>query len=237
VALVKLGGLAQDVRGTLNGSVFSRNRGGAYIRSKVSPVQPVSQWSALHRDVFAAVAQRWAAVLSASQRADWNTFATLHPFINVFGDSITLSGVSMFEAVNRRTRSIGYPWIDEPPATFVVGDMGSLSVVAKEVANVLTTLSITCTSAPSYPGGLYVFGTVPLAPGRKVQKSQYRLVNGPMDLLYASGLNIYSQYLARFPGVLWPPGSTFGLLVCWMNPQTGAIGPGYSLRPTVVAGP
>src|SRR5438094_3122359 len=100
MARVKLGGLAQDVRGTLNGNVFSRNRGGAYVRTKVSPVQPVSAFSSLARSIFAALSQAWSTDLSDVERAAWEAFAAVHPFVIVFGDAIVLSGIAFYQSVN-----------------------------------------------------------------------------------------------------------------------------------------
>ena len=46
MAKIKMTAIVADMRNKLNGSVFSRNRGGAYIRTKVTPINP--QTSVLH---------------------------------------------------------------------------------------------------------------------------------------------------------------------------------------------
>ena len=107
-------------------------------------MQPVSPWSSSARVGFKACSQRWAAVLSDDQRAGWVAFSAVHPFTNVFGDSITLSGVAFYAAVNQRVRLCGGAWIDDPPATFVVGDLGIMTVVATAAAGEYSSLSCRC---------------------------------------------------------------------------------------------
>jgi hypothetical protein len=229
VALVKMGALAQDVRGSLNGSTFSRNRGGAYIRSKVSPVQPVSEYSAAARAAFKSVSQRWATGLNATQRAGWTAFAAVHPFINVFGDSITLSGIAMYMAVNQRLLLVGSPIIDDSPSSFVVADLGAVTVAATIAAGLFTALSITPGRTLVYNEGLYVFWTPGLPAGRKIQKTDFRLVNDADSGLITAGEEIKDIVNGRFTGAPWTAGLQYGCLVAALNTQTGAISSAVSL--------
>ena len=233
MALIKMGALAQDVRGSLNGTVFSRNRGGAYVRSKVSPVQPVSHWSSAVRQGFKAVSQRWATTLTDAQRADWIAFANLHPFVNVFGDSIVLSGVAMFQAVNQRVRLCGGAWLDDAPETFVVGDLGSVSVVATAAGGVYTAVSVLAENPVPYGGGLTVMMTQVTPAGRQIQKNDYRLINQVSRVVFASGVDFHSDVLTRFPAERVRAGDIVGFLVAPIDLSTGAIGPGVSVRVTV----
>ena len=177
MALVKMGALAQDVRGSLNGSTFSRNRGGAYVRSKVSPVQPVSPYSSNVRAVFKAGSQTWATGLTQTQRAGWIAFAATHPFVNVFGDAITLSGIAMYQAVNQRLVLAGEAAILDAPSSFVVADLGAITTVHTVAAGIFSSLMLTPSRALLYAEGLYVFLTPGLPPGVKIQKTDYRLIN------------------------------------------------------------
>lgn len=233
MARVKLGGLAQDVRGSLNGTVFSRNRGGAYVRSKVSPVQPPSVNSSAVRAAFKANSQRWAQVLTDGQRAGWVAFAAVHPFVNVFGDSNTLSGIAMYGAVNQRVQLCGGTFIDDAPASFVVDDLGDILVVCTAVSHVLA-LTLTCANPPAYYGGLYVFLTPPVIGSATSQKSDYRLVNHTPRAVFSSGVDFGPDVQDRFPLVEYSAGQKFGCRVAPISLQTGAIGPGRYV-PIVVA--
>lgn len=224
MALIKMGALAQDVRGSLNGSTFSRNRGGAYIRAKVSPIQPVSLWSKAARQAFKANSQAWATSLTAAQRAAWIAFAAVHPWINVFGDSIILSGVAMYQAVNQRLQLVGQPVLASPPASFVVADLGSVTVAATIVAGQFTALSIVPGRALAYLEGLYVLLTPGLPAGRKVQRTNYRLINTAASGLFWSAENISTFANGRFTGTPWTTGKQWSMLIAAMNWSTGAIG-------------
>jgi len=233
MALIKMGALAQDVRGSLNGTVFSRNRGGAYVRSKVSPVQPVSEWSSAARTGFKAVGQRWAVTLDDPQRAGWIAFAAVHPFVNVFGDSIVLSGIAMYMAVNQRVRLCGGSWVDDAPQTFVVGDLGTLTVVATASAGEYTAVSVVCENAVPYGGGLIIMMTEKVPAGRLVQKNQYRMINQANRVVFASGVDFSADANLYFPLSGIVAGDIVGFLVSAIDLTTGAVGPGVSQRVTV----
>jgi hypothetical protein len=222
MALIKLGAIAQDIRGTLNGNVFSRNRGGAYVRSKVSPLQPVSEASSRSRAMFKAVSQRFAQELDEMQANAWDVFAATHPYLNVFGDSIILTGVAMFQALNRRNRECGEAWLDDPPATFVVEDLGDIAVALTASGGALAG-TITPARTVYAPQGLYVFITPPLCGNRKAANSDFRMINNQDLGLIAGGADIATYALARFPYQTWTTGDRVALKIAALDTDTGAI--------------
>ena len=115
MALIKLGGLAQDVRGSQNGLTFSRNTAGAYVRAKSSPVQPQTQRQLQQRAIFTQVSQAWGS-LTGAQRTAWNAWALTHPVTNVFGDAITINGNSAFTQINANLLTSGEALQTSPPA-------------------------------------------------------------------------------------------------------------------------
>ena len=79
-----LGTLITAASGRLNGSVFSRNRGGPYIRSWVMPDEtPTTERQAVW-DAMAACAARWA-TLSQEQQLDWESYSLSHHRVNRIG--------------------------------------------------------------------------------------------------------------------------------------------------------
>ena len=230
MALIKLGGLAQDVRGSLNGSVFSRNRGGAYVRSKVSACQPVSAFSSAARAIFKALAQYWSQTLTDGQRAAWEAFAALHPYTNVFGDSLTLSGIAMFEAVNRAVRQVAGAFITDPPATFVSDDLGDTTLTITAAGGVVNNAELTIGRALAYGEGLYVFATIPGRWTQKAQKADFRLVNNPANGLYDVGDDFSADLLTRCPGTVWTAADFITIKVRALNLVTGAQSAPISLR-------
>lgn len=231
MALVKYGGTVQDARGSQNGITYSRNKGGAYIRQKVSPVQPLSTFSSAARSIFAMLSQRWSSGLTASQRAGWVAFAATHTFVNVFGDAITLSGIAMYQSVNRAILQVGKPVIDSVPITFTVPAVLSVAPLPVAAAGVLTTLAQTTVATGAMPanGTLYVFATPPMSPGVRPQKSDYRLINpatfGAITLTTA----FLADYNLRFATPAVVVGQVIGFRVAILDWSTGAIGSGVTV--------
>ena len=65
------GALVVDGRRKIGGQVASKNRGGAYMRNKVTPVNPQTAAQTAIRNRLAGLSQAWRA-LTAAQRAAWN---------------------------------------------------------------------------------------------------------------------------------------------------------------------
>jgi hypothetical protein len=233
MAKIKLGAMAQDVRGKLGGTVYSRNRGGAYVRCKVSPVQPITPYNTLSRDLFKAVSQHWSQVLTDGQRAGYEAFAAVHAFVDVFGDSIILSGVAFFQATNKRNRQVGEDYIDDAPPGWNVDDLGSVAPVITAAGGIITEASLTPTRTLYAPEGLYVFATPPILGARTPQRNNYRLINTQDSGLYASGFDFKDDLNARFGSQPWAAGDKVAILVAALNPDIGNISHAIALEVTV----
>ena len=55
MAKIKFGMMMTDARGKLGGQVFSKNKGGAYVRTKVTPSNPQTIAQTTRRALFAAI--------------------------------------------------------------------------------------------------------------------------------------------------------------------------------------
>jgi hypothetical protein len=234
MALIKLGGLAQDVRGSLNGSVFSRNRGGAYVRTKVSPVQPLSKWSGLVRCVFPSISAHWSTVLTAAQRADWEAWAATHPIANVFGDAVILSGVACYMRINAYLRMCGCAYLAGAPTTFAVADPGTPAIVATAVVGVLS-LKIAAGRALTGDEGMMGFLTAPLQASRKVQNSDYKMLNLSSMSSWQNADPLDSRVLDRLPLTSWAVGQRIGILCAVLNKVTGATSSWIPVVHTITA--
>jgi hypothetical protein len=232
MALIKMGALAQDVRGSLNGTTFSRNKGGAYVRTKVSPVQPVSSFSSLARALFGTLSQRWGGTLTQSQRQAWIGFAATHTFVNVFGDAITLSGLAMYQSVNRALGQIGKPFLDDPPVTFMSPAVMSSAIAGTVTAGVLSALTqaTVLTDAPPTNYQMYIFATPPLPAGVTPQKSDFRLIDPNPYAHITITTALLAYYNARFstPGLTVDSVIWFRLAV--LDWDTGALGVGVTVQ-------
>lgn len=224
MALIKLGALAQDVRGSLNGTTYSRNRGGAYVRSKVSPVQPISPASSASRQAFKDASQSWSSQLTDTERGSWIAFAATHPFINVFGDSIVLSGIAFFQAANKRLAGIGFPMIADAPITWDVTPPGIIAPVATVNTSGVLSLLINPDVATSGPNiSAYLFATTKIPNGARPQRNQYRLVN-PQDATVRNETYDWGiDYQARFSPYTPAEGDKLGILYAYIDTDNGCI--------------
>jgi hypothetical protein len=236
MALIKLGALAQDVRGSLAGSTFSRNRGGAYIRQKVSPVQPVSPWSAITRSVFKSNSQRFSCTITESQRLAWDAWAAVHPFINVFGDSIILPAVAAYAAVNGRLRLVGQGFSDDPPETWEVLDLaGAEAAVTVDGGTLAYTLTIG-RALESYEG-LLAYVTPPILGNRTPQRAEFAMCNLFNRDVFAASADIGASVQGRHVDRVFAVGDVLCSKVAGINKDTGAISTAETFYSTIEAAP
>ena len=68
---IKFGAIVTDGRGKIGGHVASKNRSGAYMRTKVTPSNPNTASQSQARSILASASQNWRN-LTDSQRKAWN---------------------------------------------------------------------------------------------------------------------------------------------------------------------
>lgn len=95
MATIKSSALVADIRGAVGGNVFTRNRGGLSVRTRIKPINPRSVIQQLRRAYASAAAAGWAAI-TAQQRADWQAYAVNTSWTNRLGDSINIGGEAAF---------------------------------------------------------------------------------------------------------------------------------------------
>lgn len=137
MATIKLGPAISDIRGSIGGTVFSRNGGGAYAKERIKGTDPRTSLQQVVRSIMSGMIGAWAA-LSAQVRTDWGVYASQVPFINRLGDSINLSGYNMYcrtkaicsligQAVPAAAPTVMY-LAETDPAVTIVPDASSSNV-------------------------------------------------------------------------------------------------------------
>lgn len=147
MAIIIPGVAVSQMSGRVGGTIFSRNRGGAYMRNGSIPSTVTTPFAQRIKSVTAAMSQAWAG-LGAAVQEQWREWATQNPVINRLGQSRTLSGHQAFVQINARLVYVGLdqlesPPIGEAPAPFVPG---SVTFVA---APLELTVAYTPTPAPA----------------------------------------------------------------------------------------
>jgi hypothetical protein len=92
MAKVKFGSAVAEVRGSIGGLTYARNAGGAYIRSRISPIQRNTTRQNQAKSIFSAAVNTWTNTLTSFERDGWNTYASAVPYTDVFGMSRNYSG-------------------------------------------------------------------------------------------------------------------------------------------------
>jgi hypothetical protein len=119
MAKVQLGPMVGQASGAIGGMVFSRNRGGVYVRRRAHPTVSQSSYAIAAKETLSLVSQAWQDQTAASQAA-WKIWSANNPVMDRLGERITLAGNAAFIRVNAlRMRIIGtmllVPPVGDPP--------------------------------------------------------------------------------------------------------------------------
>src|SRR5438093_2554118 len=158
--------------GSQGSRTFSHNKGGAYTRNRRIPVNPTTVAQGEVRNQLAASSANWANLTDA-QRSAWAAYAATNPVIDRLGSSITISGQSMYVALNVRLQQMGQAVITDPPI-----DTGPPTAFTSFSVAMAAPNTATVTFTPALPAGgmLALWMTLPDDAGRDPNFNQARLV-------------------------------------------------------------
>lgn len=91
--------ILSSISGSVNGTTFSRNASGAYMRNKTMPVNPNTEIQVQTRAGFTNAATSWRD-MTDGERSAWKTYAQNSPQQNSVGDTIHLSGFAQYMRLN-----------------------------------------------------------------------------------------------------------------------------------------
>ena len=189
---VKFGAIVTDGRGKIGGHVMSKNRGGAYMRTKVTPSNPRTTAQQANRALLGSLSASWSS-LTDGFRATWNGAVNDWVSTNIFGDTIKPTGKNLYVALNKNINAIGGATIDTAPAKVEMPILG-----LEEVSIAITAQQITPEFANISNDVQYVFAsTGPLTAGTSFTKGKYRKIynalGGQLD-----NTALYNAYVDRF---------------------------------------
>jgi hypothetical protein len=190
---MKFGAIVVAGSGKIGGHVASHNRHGAYLRTKVTPVNPQTSFQNTVRSRLSSLSQAWRA-LTAAQIASWNSAVLDFQKTNVFGDLKSPSGFNLYQRLNNNLVAIGQSQITSPPSPAAVLTVAIGALVANVTGAVLT---IALGGAVPTATSMKVFITPPVSPGKSFVKSEYRLLQ-VFAAATASPANLAAAYAARF---------------------------------------
>lgn len=217
MALVKYSMMISEIRNKLNGSVFARNRGGAYIRNKVTPVNPKTQAQVLARARLTQFSQRWR-TLTEAQRSAWNAATNAWAKTNVFGDVVNPSGNALFNRLNINVAIAGGNVLLLPPLASGVAPVTDLSLAVDETAGTML-LTFAQTPVPA-DTVLYVEATPCLSPGITNANAEFRHI-ATLPATTATGEDIANEQIDKFGPLV--AGQKIHVRAKFINANTGEV--------------
>lgn len=194
---IKWGALVVDGRNKIGGQVASKNRSGAYLRNKVTPVNPQTTYQVAQRARLASFSQAWRS-LTQAQRDAWNGAVGDYKKTDIFGDIQNPSGFNLYVRLNTNLDNIGSSAIDVPGAPVGVNVFESMSLAAAEGAGtIVATVSPATLDANEY----VVFrATAAQSAGKNFVKSEFRQIAVETAIVGGS-VDLETAYNAKFGDV------------------------------------
>jgi len=181
MALIILGGGVAAASGSMGGTVFSRNRSGAYIRNRSIPLNPNSSQQQTIRNALTSLVTAWIESLTTPQRMAWDTYAANVPVTNRLGQQAFLTGQNWYIAANTPRIQAGLARVDAAPTVFNRGTFTPISATG-DGSSQLITVTFTNTDAWASEGGssLLVYGARSQNFSAEFRKSSFRFA-GKVD--------------------------------------------------------
>lgn len=192
MAKIKFGMMMTDARGKLGGQVFSKNRSGAYVRTKVTPVNPRTVAQMVSRSILGILSAGWSGLTDA-QRASFNNAVEEWQKTDIFGDLKKPTGKNLYTSLNKNLLQSDQSQILVAPEKRTFPEVGNVSIVYS-----VATSSFSVSNIVDIDNGLYqVSGTPPLTQGTTFVKNRLRVLGyAASDSLIETMLS--TAYVARF---------------------------------------
>lgn len=194
MALVKFGAGVSEIRGKEGGVIYSRNAYGAYIKTKVSPVNPQTAFQQAQRALMGNLSSSWAQ-LSSAQKQGWDNLGAQVTRTNRFGDQTNYTGFALYMRLNRNLSIIGYAAKATAPTPPTLPTLAVYTLTATVSGTVLT-LSFDPTT-PGATMNVVVYATNNIYLGRRFVKNYYRKVFSAINPT-TSPLDLYALWEAHY---------------------------------------
>jgi len=177
MAQVQFGAGVADIRGSMGGVTFSKNRFGNYMRNRITPVDPKTARQTAMRTIVGASAARWHGTLTQAQRDAWDVFAASIVMQNMLGAAIKLTGFNHYVRSRSFLRQHGIPAVDDGPTTLVLPSQDELftAVVDETNQQLSVTFDDTLDWVDQDNGIMGVYMSAPQPVGAKYIKGPWRL--------------------------------------------------------------
>lgn len=228
MAKVKFGFGVADVRNKINGSVFARNRGGAYVRTKVTPLNPQSVRQVAARNLLTSLAQNFRS-LSQEQITAWNEAVTQWQTTDIFGDLVSPTGLALYVRLNANISNAGGTLLTSPPAPVGAEALTELSLTASVTGDVFDIAYSPATVPADHT--MFIESTTMLSPGINNANSRFRFIgiNGETG---PSPVHAFAYQTAKFGALV--AGQKAYVRCKFINKLTGEVS--LALKASAIVG-
>ena len=218
MAKVVYGPIVSDARKKIGGVVATKGHAGNFMRKKVSPIQPRTSAQRNVRASFTAISKLWSGGLTGNV-AGWNTLAKSTPKKDRFGQSVTMTGLQLFQSLSRNLATIGVSPVITPPANLIASSPGALTYVASVGGPNLTVTEANVITSAEYS---VVYAGPQQSPGRMFVGKTYRYITKTIGAGAALTTDIETLYVAKFGALI--QGKQIPIHVKHINATNGAAG-------------
>lgn len=216
---IKYGGGVAQMSGSEAGRTYARNRGGAYIRNRTTPLNPSTPSQQSVRATLSQLSKDWSNLLTEEERDGWAAFAEVNPINDVFGESINLTGSQMYVRLNARLDEAGQTLLSVAPANQNVDALTSATLTF-DIGTGNVELTFLPTPVPT-DTCLIVKATPGLNPGINYVRNKLRTI-GTFNAAEASPVDIEAEWVAKF-GTLPIVGQRVVVQAHFLDHTTGAV--------------
>ena len=217
MAKVLFSALISDMRNKLNGSVFSRNRGGAFLRTKITPTNPKTASQVAQRSKLASFSQAWRS-LTEEQRSAWLGAVSSWARTDIFGSNVTPSGSALYIRLNINVALAGGTPLTLPPSQVGATAITEISVLA-DVSDTQVDVAFVPASVPANHT-MVIEATPQLSPGISNANNQFRVVES-VAAAGTSPADISAAYTAKFGTLI--AGKKIFVRAKFINKVTGEV--------------
>lgn len=189
--LIKFGSIVTDGRGKLGGHVYSKNRGGSYVRTNAVPDNPQTSFQQAGRARTGGLSQAWSG-LTQAEIAAWNGAVGNFKRTNVFGDSKELSGKNLFVSLNYMALLVDESRMDSPPSPQDVETPTNLEIPKVGASD--WKIDVTLSGKADH---LVIRATPPMTAGTNYFKNRLRIIQIE-DAQDSGKIDVLDAYEERF---------------------------------------
>ena len=172
MAIIQLGELISNIRGSIGGVTFSKNRAGQIAKKRSAGRKSYSNNQANELKYQAYVSRQWQ-ILTLTNKNLWNSYALLYPSTDRYGTVKSLSGFNYFCKVNNLNYKLNNLIMLTPPERVAPAVISSFDILATN-----NTLKIKFPDAINYDDNtMFIFASLPSQTTSSKNRGKIRLVS------------------------------------------------------------